>query len=365
MSVSAHAEYAQADVETVPVDRLIANFERRLAELDDTAAAKSLALKARLARVHALAYAQGKKELSILKKTGDVFEGYAFVPAVPHASGPKGEDLHLARALALYEEIVSARPNQTRMRVGYAWCLEESGDSARAIEQYRAAVTAAWPKDKDVKHLEYTELTLTQEAARRLLRLLDPEEDATEMAALKSMDAPFRNVPRWITPVVVPLDDGLATAELFDMTAAVAFDLDGSGLPRRWRWITPRAAWLVWDPEGTGRITSGLQMFGAVTFWLFWDIGYDALAALDDDGDGRLAGPELIGLALWQDRDGDGVSDPGEVAPLAAWGIIGLSVAHTPHPNGYPYSAQGVEMRDGRRRPSYDWIVPAVGAPSS
>jgi hypothetical protein len=51
---------------------------------------------------------------------------------------------------------------------------------------------------------------------------------------------------------------------LTNPNARVAFDLDGSGLPRKWGWITPKAAWLVYDPAGEGRITSGLQMFGNV-----------------------------------------------------------------------------------------------------
>ena len=84
-------------------------------------------------------------------------------------------------------------------------------------------------------------------------------------------------------------------------------------------------AWLVFDKQSTGSITSGLQLFGNVTFWLFWRNGYDALRALDDDGDGRIAGAELAGLALWHDRNADGVSDRGEVRPVSEWGIVSLS----------------------------------------
>lgn len=58
---------------------------------------------------------------------------------------------------------------------------------------------------------------------------------------------------------------------------------------------------------------------------LFFENGYHALATLDDDGDGELAGRELRGLALWQDRNGDGVSDDGEVKPVGAYGVVSLS----------------------------------------
>lgn len=69
-------------------------------------------------------------------------------------------------------------------------------------------------------------------------------------------------------------------------------------------------------------------MFGSVTFWIFWRDGYEALRSLDDDQDGILSGAELRGMALWQDRNGNGVSDEqGEVRSVAEWGITAISCA--------------------------------------
>ncbi|MEE2775232.1 MAG: hypothetical protein VYE73_00470 [Acidobacteriota bacterium] len=42
---------------------------------------------------------------------------------------------------------------------------------------------------------------------------------------------------------------------------------------------------VVWDPEQDGRVESGLEFFGSVAFWLFFDNGYQALSTLDDDAD--------------------------------------------------------------------------------
>ena len=141
--------------------------------------------------------------------------------------------------------------------------------------------------------------------------------------------------------------------------ARVAFDLDGTGLPQQWPWITPRAAWLVYDPNRSGDIHTGRQLFGSVTFWVAWDNGYQALAALDDNLDGRLDGPELEGLALWRDRNGDGLSQPGEVKPLADYGIVALFTDWQVHATGIPYAPTGVLWQDGRRTSSYDWVVEA------
>jgi hypothetical protein len=38
--------------------------------------------------------------------------------------------------------------------------------------------------------------------------------------------------------------------------------------PKRKR--TKDGGWLVYEPKGKGEVTSGLQLFGGVTFWLFW-----------------------------------------------------------------------------------------------
>jgi hypothetical protein len=63
---------------------------------------------------------------------------------------------------------------------------------------------------------------------------------------------------------------------ILDPRERVRFDADGSG-PRDWTWITPEAGWLVHDADGAGTIDSALQLFGSVTFWLFWSNGYEPM----------------------------------------------------------------------------------------
>jgi hypothetical protein len=196
--------------------------------------------------------------------------------------------------------------------------------------------------------------------ARYLIPLLDPVADRAEIDRLRLAASELASQPRPITPIAVPLADGLVAEDLVDPDASVAFDLDGSALPQQWTWIRPAAAWLVFDKRGTRSITSGLQLFGNVTFWLFWDNGYDALRALDDDGDGRIAGGELSGFALWHDRNVNGRSEPEEVRPVADWRIVSLSCAYeydSRHPDEIAYSAHGVTFRDGTTRPTFDLLM--------
>lgn len=202
---------------------------------------------------------------------------------------------------------------------------------------------------------------LIAEVAFYLKDLLDPVRDKKELAMLKRVvwSQASRRYTRPITPIAIPLNAGVSAAErIIDHRARVKFDLDGSGIRKDWQWISTEAAWLVHSPKGVdGRITSGLQLFGNVTFWLFWENGYEAMKALDDNDDGWITGDELRDLALWHDRNQNGVSEAGEIKRLSESGIRGLSTVHKVHPeNGY-WSRKGVLMSDGTFRDSFDVIL--------
>ena len=198
----------------------------------------------------------------------------------------------------------------------------------------------------------------TEEIIRYMLKLLDSKKNAAEITELKSRQEGLMHSARAVTPILIPLAKDSPFRDLVDDRAAVTFDLDGSGLPRQWGWITPKAAWLVFDREGSGRITSGLQLFGNVTFWIFWQDGYAALRSLDDNGDGVLRGEELSGLALWHDGNSNGRNEEGEVRPVTAWGITSLSCTGQPDAAGMAWSPEGVTFDHGEVRPTYDWMAP-------
>ncbi len=85
---------------------------------------------------------------------------------------------------------------------------------------------------------------------------------------------------------------------------------------------------LAWDVDGDGKITSGKELFGHVDLdgSNKFSNGYQKLAKyFDKDGNGRVEGRELKGLKIWEDRDGDGVTDKGELVSLSSRGINQLS----------------------------------------
>jgi tetratricopeptide (TPR) repeat protein len=362
ISTSLHALYARLDLEKVPVARLVSNLERDL-----TANPKNADLHVQLGRLYGMAYAANVDELPVVTRgeKQEVWFGHEpkLVPYASTKSQPadraSARTLYLQRSLEHYRHALTLDPESQLARLGYGWTLERSGDTAGAITAYRRVIEKAWPKEQAARMAGLGERFYTQEAAEYLIPLLDPQRDAAEIAELTRRRDGLRRLPRPVTPIAVALVDETTPARVVDLEAQVSFDADGSGLRRRWTWITPDAGWLVYDATRTGDITSALQLFGNVTFWLFWTHGYDALASLDDDNDRQLTGAELRHLAVWHDRNRDGISDRHEVRPLAEHGIVSLSSRSVPGDGLIvaAHNSEGVRLKDGRTRPTYDVIL--------
>lgn len=159
------------------------------------------------------------------------------------------------------------------------------------------------------------------------------------------------------TPIIFSLNTPASLESLLAPETTVNFDLDGTGREQSWPWVSPEASILVWDPEENGEVTSGRQLFGSVTWWLFFETGYRAMDALDDNRDGELSGYELVGLGVWTDANSNGVSDAGEVVPIAETGIEAIACVQTDTAMGMPANLLGLRMNDGRVLPTYDWIA--------
>ncbi len=271
----------------------------------------------------------------------------------------------LRAAIAAYEEGVAKGASSPWLSLGLAWCYEEAGKTEQAVARYREAYRAAIEADLVEKGWSrisgWWHGSIALEAGEGWLRLIgDPKDEATKQAIAEvkgnvvTLRRRTEGQDRAVSPILVPLQPTASLQGLIDASHLVAFDLDGSGVARLWPWPRPTAGFLVWDPEKSGEVRSGLQLFGNVTWDAFWPDGYRPLSLLDDDRDGRLSGRELDGLALWRDGDCDGVSSPGEVRPLRAWGIVALGVSSEPSSEG-PRCVQGVRFATGEWRPTWDW----------
>ncbi len=162
--------------------------------------------------------------------------------------------------------------------------------------------------------------------------------------------------PMSITPIIVAMNDHAVIADLVNPAAAVNFDFSGFNTGHQWPWIKPAAGLLVWDPTGAGRITTGRQLFGPMTWQMLFRDGYEALSMLDRNHDGQLTGDELQSIALWQDKNGNAVSDAGEVVPLDQAGIIAIDLKANRDAAGVLNAPAGIHWRDGHTTASFDWV---------
>lgn len=362
---------AVMDVETVPVSRVVANLERMIAGNP-----KDVELRVNLARLHAMAYAAKITEAQAFRSwvgasptgaPGNPYFGFREpqeqweVTTTSDAAANARAKEHLTRAIAAYREALALAPRHDVATLGLGWALKESGDTAGAITALRLAVEYGWAVDESRSGLSAAR-SITEEAALHLRPLLHPLRDTAEIQSLDRRLAILKSKGRWVTPIAIPLRAGLSADDMVAPDRYVPFDLDGSGIVRQWEWLADDAAWLVHDHRGTGQITSALQLFGSVTFWAFWQNGYHALRAMDDDGDGVIRGREREGLALWHDRNHNGISDQGEVRPLAEWDIVSLSTSYeydSRHQHEIAWSPRGVVFASGEVRPTYDLVMGA------
>ncbi len=371
LAKQAEARFAYRQTRQVPIARLLKNLQAQKADaMSDEDKAQ---LDFRIGRLHAMAYALKvetapcdaqaipgtKAELPDFGHTPDHVQ-FRVQNKKPGQSG-QSEKLardHLLLAIANLSAALKKDPQLLAARLGLAWCYEQAQNKSKAIELYREVFDSAFKSEEHAKGGMYN-WSISLETAQYLQKLLDPQKDKDELAKLKSRVEIIERLPRYITPLMIPLsDEGRLEECLIDKT--VLFDLDGFGKRQYQKWISPEAAWLVFDADQSGEIDSGIKMVGQSSFWIFWHNGYEVLKALDDNNDGKLEGKELDGMALWQDKNSNGVSDAGEVSDLKSNGITGLAHSCTRNHQGILWNQKGVFFKNGTSRPSFDLVLPSI-----
>ena len=162
------------------------------------------------------------------------------------------------------------------------------------------------------------------------LQLTDGDGDTTTTASF-SVHVKDGLTPNLATPVVLDLNhDGVHTTDLTHST--VSFDYNGDGVASKTAWVDTHDGILAIDLNGDGRVNNGSE----IVFTQHAAGAPTDLAALeqlyDTNHDGKLtaADHDFAQFGVWQDANGNGVSDPGEFKSLAALGIveIGLESNH-------------------------------------
>lgn len=356
----------------VPIERLTKNFEREV--IDNPYDYKPLLS---LARLYAMSYSLLTNDIEVRKKDSTLWFGDS-PDNVPHNNvvlefedeeDVKIADKNIEIAIGYYENALALAPSNLIVQLGYGWCLREVGRFEEARVVLRKVVEISYEKElqeenlyeKEMKKEYFNQSSLTEEAHRYLLSILDTVEHKDERMMLSErLKFIHTNIIEWMTPIVIPLKGNLSTNDIINEEQTVQFNLDGSGIKQNWNWITPNVGWLVYDFENKGQILSGRDLIGNVTFWLFWKNGFDVLKAMDDNRDGILKENELKGLSIWNDKNSNGISDSNEVFPLNYWKINELSYSNSEIiVNGTKMWSciNGVHFDDGSYRNTYDIVL--------
>jgi Ca2+-binding RTX toxin-like protein len=140
-------------------------------------------------------------------------------------------------------------------------------------------------------------------------------------------------------PLALDLDgDGVVRTVAENGAAGALFDHNGDGIRTATGWVDGSDGILVWDRNGNGRVEDGTELFGDNTTAAgagFTD-GFQALGSLDSNHDGVINALDarFNEIKVWQDVDGDGISDAGELKTLAELGIESFSLDSTTAGNG-------------------------------
>jgi Ca2+-binding RTX toxin-like protein len=139
-------------------------------------------------------------------------------------------------------------------------------------------------------------------------------------------------------PVALDMDaDGVELVTQKDSHAW--YDVQGDGYRRNIGWVGSDDALLAIDENHDGKITEARELSFAMWTADAGDTDLQALqTAFDTNHDQKLDAQDarFADLRVWQDKNGDGVSDAGELKTLAEAGIksIGLNVAQTDWSSG-------------------------------
>jgi Ca2+-binding RTX toxin-like protein len=133
------------------------------------------------------------------------------------------------------------------------------------------------------------------------------------------------------SPIILDLDgDGVETTAV---DSGAYFDHDDNGFAESTGWVGADDGLLVMDRDGDGVIGSGRELFGSET--LLADgtkasNGFQALAELDNNGDGRIDSQDAAwsSLKIWRDIDGDGYSASQELLSLSDAGVQSIATGY-------------------------------------
>lgn len=125
-------------------------------------------------------------------------------------------------------------------------------------------------------------------------------------------------------PLVIDLDGNGIELTALDPANPVYFDIDADLFAESIGWVGPNDGLLAIDRNVNGSIDGITELFGDAD-----TNAYDDLATLDSNGDGQIssADAEFANLKVWQDSNGNAITDAGELKTLGQAGIQSIDLS--------------------------------------
>jgi hypothetical protein len=126
-------------------------------------------------------------------------------------------------------------------------------------------------------------------------------------------------------PLIIDLGkDGLDISDARSGNT-VLFDINADGSRERVSWVGAGDGFLAFDRNGNGAIDDAKELFGDQNGA---KDGFSQLAQFDSDYNGIIDGKDQIfdTMLIWQDKNQNGITDPGELNPVSSYGINAINL---------------------------------------
>ena len=148
---------------------------------------------------------------------------------------------------------------------------------------------------------------------------------AKELATSSESLTVFTNNLNYVTPILLDLNRDGEIA----VNRKMLFDIDGDGVKEEMSAVSKDDGYLFVDLDGDGKVSHPDELIIANQTENPYDTDLEAFATLyDSNKDGVFDKNDVHFnmVKIWQDLDGDGVSDSNEVKSFADYGMISLNV---------------------------------------
>ena len=151
---------------------------------------------------------------------------------------------------------------------------------------------------------------------------LDEEKEPEEPPVYDPNNA---TLPR-IDPLVLDLNKNGQIDSIASIISKAYFDFNDDGIAERSGWISRKDGFLVLDENGNNRIDGLNELFGNTD-----QGGFEELKGLDSNADNSITSQDIdfYKLEIWQDANGNGKFNEGELKTLNALGITAINLQTT------------------------------------